>query len=197
MKSLSRSVLLSSLALLGAAALASAAVPTMDVTVSDSAGKLEFKGKTNAQGLFTTKSLAPGNYVVQFTAKTSKGGPYALVVSAGKKKVMAESVPAAKFSKGGVAMRVEVSKGMSLTGQVAEAGQATIAANNGSNKSNARVKYVDGKKFVWVQSELGSNLGGHWVDATSPEARNVQEVGTKGLQDMQSRYQNPNQGGGG
>ncbi len=196
MKPFRRSLLFSSLALLGAASIASATIPTMEVTVSDSAGKLEFRGKTNSEGLFTTKTLAPGNYVVQFNSKSSKGGPYFLVIAAGKKKVTAESVPAAKFSKGGVAMHVEVSKAMSLTGQVAETGQMTTTASNGGNKSNAKVKYVNGKKLVWVQGELGSNLGGHWVDANSPEGRNVQAVGTKDLQDIQSRSQFPQPGGG-
>lgn len=190
MKPLSRSFLLTSLALLGAASLAVAAAPTMNVTVTNSAGKLEFKGKTDAQGLFTTKSLAPGNYVVQFNSKSSQGGPYALVVTAGKKKVTADSVPASKFSKGGIAMRVEVAKPMSLIGQVAAAGHTTIASNQTSTKGGVKVKYVDGKKFVWVQSELGSNLGGHWVDANSPEARNVENVDTKGFQDLQSRGNN-------
>lgn len=198
MKTLSRSLLLTSLALLGAASLASAAVPTMDVTVSNSSGKLLFKGKTDATGLFTTKSLAPGSYVVQFNSKSSKGGPFAVVVAAGKKKVVANSVPASKFSKGGVAMRVEVSKAMSLTGQVAEAGQTTMASDEGSTKGNAKVKYINGKKYVWVQGELGSNLGGRWVDANSPEAQNRQDLGgTKSLQDMQSKTQYPRQGGGG
>ncbi|MEO6870674.1 MAG: carboxypeptidase-like regulatory domain-containing protein [Chthoniobacterales bacterium] len=186
MKTLRRFLFL--FALLGAASLVSAAVPPMDVTVSNSAGKLLFKGKTDAQGVFTTKSLAPGNYVVQFKSKSSKGGPYTLVVGAGKKKVVAESVPASKISKGGVALRVEVSKAISLSGQVAEAGQTTMAASAGSDKSNAKVKYVNGKKFVWVQGELGSNLGGRWVDANSPEGRNVQNVDTKSIQDLQSRH---------
>lgn len=146
----------------------------MTVTVSNSAGKLMFKGKTNAAGSFTTKSLTPGNYVVQFNSDSSKGGPYALVVAAGKKKVVADSVPASKFRTGGVAMRVEVSKAVSLTGQIAPAGQTTLASNESGSNGNARVKYINGKKYVWVTNEIDSNLGGRWVDANSPEGRSNQ-----------------------
>ncbi|MGH7938897.1 MAG: carboxypeptidase-like regulatory domain-containing protein [Bryobacteraceae bacterium] len=182
MKTLRCSLLVASVALLGVASLASAAVPAMTVTVSNSAGKLMFKGKTNAAGLFSTKSLAPGSYVVQFNSDSSKGGPYALVIGAGKKKVVADSVPASKFSKGGVAMRVEVSKAMSLTGQVSDAAANTTA-------SNGKVKYINGKKFVWIEGAMGSNLGGRWVDAASPEARDVILIDQKGIQEFQDRTQ--------
>ena len=189
--------LLSSLALFSAASLACASVPKMDVTVSDSAGKLLFKGKTDAQGLFTTDKLPAGDYVVQFKADSAKGGPFLLVVSAGKKKTSAESVPGSKFVKGGVAMRVEVAKPMSLSGQVAEAGQPGSTGTMAASKGNPRVKYVNGKKLVWVQGGVGSNIGGHWVDANSPEGQNVQHVGSEDLQDLQGRTQFPRGGNGG
>ncbi|MGI8432999.1 MAG: hypothetical protein ACR2MW_12010 [Chthoniobacterales bacterium] len=188
MKTIRRSLLLSSLALLGAASLAFASTPKMDVTVSNSAGKVFFKGKTDTQGVFATKNLSPGDYVVQFNASSAKGGPFALVINVGKKKVSADSVPAAKFVKGGVAMRVEVGKEMRLVGQVAPVGQITVG--NGDKavaKGPGKVKYVNGKKYVWVEGGTGSNLGGHWADADSPEARNVTNWGAKDLQDYQSR----------
>ena len=187
MNTLRRSFVLSSLTIIGAAALASAALPSMDVTVSDSAGKLVYQGKTNPQGLFTTKELAPGNYVVRFNEKSAKGGPYALVVSAGTKKVVANSVAASQLSAGGVSMRVQAKKATSVTGQVAEASHPTTSTNASGHGSNAKVKYIDGKKFVWVQGELGSNLGGRWVDANSPEGRQVEGVDTKTIQDLQGR----------
>jgi hypothetical protein len=170
----------------------------MDVTVSNSGGKLLYKGKTDVKGAFATKTLAPGNYVVQFNSKSSKGGPFAVVVSAGKKKVTAESVPSAKFAKGGVAMRVEVDKAMSLVGQVADVGQITLENGDQANaKGNGKVKYINGKKYVWVEGNLGSNLGGRWVEANSPEGQRVENVSTKALQDLQGRSQNPDQSGGG
>ena len=190
MKTFSRSFLLSSLALLGVASLVFASAPKMDVTVTNSAGKVLFKGKTDAQGVFATNNLSPGNYVVQFNADAAKGGPFALVVNVGKKKVAAESVPATRFVKGGVAMKVEVDKEMRLVGQVAPVGQITLGnGDKAAAKTSAKVKYVNGKKFVWVQGGTGSNLGGHWADADSPEARNITNWGSKDLQDFQSRTQ--------
>ena len=195
MKTFSRSLLLSSLALLGAASLAFASAPKMDVTVTNSAGKVLFKGKTDAQGVFATRNLSPGNYVVQFNANSANGGPFALVINVGKKKVAAESVPASKFVKGGVAMKVEVDKEMRLVGQIAPVGQITLGnSDKAVAKGSAKVKYVNGKKYVWVVGGTGSNLGGHWADADSPEARNITTYGAKDLQDLQSRSQFP--GGG-
>ena len=188
MKTNLRSLLLSSFALLGAASLAFASAPKMDVTVSNSAGKVFFQGKTDTQGVFATRNLSPGSYVVQFNADSAKGGPFAVLLSAGKKKVSAESVPAAKFVKGGVAMRVEVDKEMKLVGQVAPVGQITLGSGDKAvAKNSAKVKYINGKKFVWVGGATGSNLGGHWADADSPEARHVATWGAKDLQDYQSR----------
>lgn len=196
MKTYRRSLVISSLALLGAASLAFASAPKMDVTVTNSAGKVLFKGKTDPQGVFATNNLSPGNYVVQFNANSTKGGPFAVMVNAGKKKVSAESVPAAKFVKGGVALRVEVDKAMRLVGQVAPVGQITLG--NGDKavaKGQGKVKYVNGKKYVWVEGGTGSNLGGHWADADSPEARNVTNIGNKDIQDFQSRGRSLTPGG--
>lgn len=191
MKTLLHSLLLSLLVFLNAATLSYAAsAPAMEVTVSNSGGKLVYKGQTDAKGTFATPNMAPGSYVVQFNSKGSvKGGPFALVVSAGKKKVVAESVPAGKFSKGGVAMKVDVAREMNLTGQIAEAGAATA-----DTKGNSKVKYINGKKYVWVSGELGSHLGGRWVEAGSPEAQNIQNVGRDALRDYQARSQLPGSG---
>lgn len=103
-----------------AASLAKAGVPSMNVTVSDSTGKAAFKGATKADGGFATNKLQPGNYVVQFTAKNSamKGGQYSIIVAAGKRKVVANSVAGEMFLGGGVAMRVEVGAELNIIGQV-------------------------------------------------------------------------------
>lgn len=180
------------MALSSAISLANASVPIMEVKIATGAGKLVFSGKTDRTGLFTTRQLAPGDYVVQFNSKSSKGGPFAVVVSAGKKKVVAESVPSSKFNQGGVAMKLKVDKAMSVTGQVAEVGQT--AAKNGAvvQENGRKVKYVDGKKYVWVQGELGSNLGGRWVEADSAEGRNVENMSTDSIQQLQqSRSKTP------
>lgn len=119
MKNLIRGTLLS-FALL-AACMAYGGVSPINVTVSDAGGKASFKGVTNAKGTFATAKLKPGNYVVQFnsTSGTLRGNRYAIVVSAGMKKVAAAAVPGEKFAGGGVALRVVVGAGLNITGQVA------------------------------------------------------------------------------
>ena len=190
-----RSLLSTLVLLLGAGSLAFAtSAPSLDVVVSNSSGKVVFKGRTNAEGVFTTSKLAPGNYVVQFNSTSSlKGGPFALVVGAGEKKVVANAVAGTKFAQGGVAMKVQVGPTtMSLTGQVAAAGstaQGTTPPNGERMEHGQRVKYVDGKKFVWVQSEIGSNLGARWVEASSVEGRQAHTVSRQDIQDRQARTQ--------
>ncbi len=113
--------------LLGAAAsIASAAVPLVSVTVADSSGRAAYKGITDGKGTFATGRLQPGSYVVQFNSRSApEGSRYALVISAGTKKVVASSVEAEKFGAGGVAMKIDVAAGLTITGQVAEAGAQT------------------------------------------------------------------------
>ena len=140
-----------------AASMAYGSVPAMNVTVSDASGKAAFKGATDAKGTFTTARLKPGNYVVQFNSTNGamKGNRYAIVVSAGTKKVAANAVPGEKFAGGGVAMKVDVGTGVNITGQVA-------------SEANGAVK--NGKKMVWIPKQLGSNMPGHWAEEGSAEA---------------------------
>ena len=153
MKKLISSTLLS--LLLIAASVAYGAVPVMNVSVSDASGKAAFKGTTNSKGTFATANLKPGNYVVQINSKSAvKGTFYAVVVSAGKKKVSASAVPAEKFAGGGVALKVDVGAGLNITGQVAAEDKAAMK---------------DGKKMVWIPPVLGSNQPGHWVEEGSAE----------------------------
>lgn len=146
-----------------AATTAFAGVPPVNVTVSAS-GKPSFKGKTDAKGSFATAKLTPGEYVVQFNSSSAelKGKKYAVVVSAGKKKVSA-SVPGEKFAGGGVAMKVDVGSGLNITGVVA-ADDAPVSKNN--------------KKMVWIAPELGSNMPGRWVEEDSAEAKIAKSRGT-------------------
>ncbi len=178
MKTFRCSFLFSLLVFLGLASLAQAAsAPAVEVTISNSAGKVVYKGKTDSGGAFATPSLAAGDYVVLFNSKGSvKGGPYALVVNVGEKKVDADSVPAAKFSHGGVAMKVPVDHPMKLTGEIAAAGATkTVAANTqGKSKSKGKTKYVNGREYVWIPPEPGGWLPGKWVEAGSVEARNAE-----------------------
>jgi hypothetical protein len=151
MKNVIRSAVLILLFL--AAFMAYGGVPPMKVTVSDAGGIASFKGAINSNGVFATGNLKPGNYVVQFNANSAavKGNYYALVVSAGTKKVVADSVAGEKFAGGGVAMRVAVGAGLNITGQV------------------ANVKVTNGKILVWIPPMLGSNMPGHWAEKGSAE----------------------------
>jgi hypothetical protein len=119
------------------ASVASATVPLVSVTVTDSSGKVAYKGATDGKGTFATDKLQRGGYVVQFNSKSvPKARKYALVVSAGKKKVVADAVEGEKFSPGGVAMRIDVAAGLNITGQVAPDGMNKADAQTSSrNKS--------------------------------------------------------------
>ena len=157
-------------------------IPAMNVTVSDSGGKAAYKGATNSSGTFATPKLNPGNYVVQFNSKSPavKCNSYAVVVSAGKKKVAANSVAGEKFNGGGVALKVDVGNGLNITGQVAEETRGPVTK--------------DGKKMVWIPPALGSNLPGRLVPEDSAEAktsRSRTHMSTQEVQRMQESASNP------
>lgn len=143
-------------------------VPPINVIVSDASGKAAFKGATQRNGAFVTANLAPGDYVVQFNAKNAalNGQRYLLVVSAGKKKVIADDVAAEKFSGGGVAMRITVGSGLRIAGQV--------APDNATSSSDVqKVRIIKGQRYVWVKGRTGSNIGDHWEEDGLAAARNV------------------------
>ncbi|MGZ4966143.1 MAG: carboxypeptidase-like regulatory domain-containing protein [Chthoniobacterales bacterium] len=183
MKNCFRNLLLS-LSLAAAASVYGAGMPSVGVTVSDAAGHVAYKGRTNAGGTFATGKLAPGDYVVQFSSAGAPAGNYALVVSAGKEKTVAEAVPGTKFGGGGVAMRIKVGKDMNVTGQLSTGKAGAVAAKAGST---TQVKIVNGKRYLWVGPETGSNIGGHWVEEGSPEAQNLTRLNKQGVQSLQDR----------
>jgi hypothetical protein len=161
---------------IGAAPLAYAAVPAINVTVSDSGGKAAYKGATDTKGTFATGKLQPGGYVVQFNSKSApKGSKYAMVVSAGKKKVTANAVQAEKLAAGGVAMKIDVGAGLNITGQV-----ATEDKNSGPMGKN-------GKAMVWIPKKLGSNIAAHWAESDSAEAKEAMTSTNMSRQDLQNR----------
>ncbi len=170
------------LSLFLAAGVAHGAIPPLNVTVSDASGKAAFKGTTNAKGTFATAKLKPGNYVVQFNSPNGGiQGNYAIVVSAGTKKVSAAGVAGAKFAKGGVALKVDVGANLNIAGQVAA--EAAGASKNG-------------KKMVWLPPMAGSHMPGHYVEEDSAEYMEAKTAGRLSNQDvsnMQSRSQSPGQ----
>ena len=175
MKTSRYSLLFLLLVSLGIVSLASGiAAPIVDVKVSSSGGKVVYKGTTNAKGAFATPNLPSGNYIVQFnTDEPLKGGPFALALSAGKETSEADAIPAGKFLKGGVAMKIRVSGSASLTGKVGPAGSMAKTAVAGT-KSGAKTKMINGHEFVWIPPEPGDWHPGKWVEADSVEAKNAQ-----------------------
>jgi hypothetical protein len=166
----------------GLAPAANADIPSMNVTVFDALGGVAFKGPINANASFATQNLHPGNYVVQFNTRSAavKGNQYLLVVSAGKKKVIAAAVPGETFNGGGAAMKVQVGPGSNITGQVVN--DQAVARVDG-----LKFRVIDGKRFVWVTEELGSNRGGHWAEEGLPPAQNVVAWRTADIQKRQDR----------
>jgi hypothetical protein len=166
--------------LLGLATTAYGRIPSMDVTVFDGIGKVAFKGPISANATFATRNLPPGNYVVQFNTKSAavKENLYLLVVSAGKKKVIAAAVPGEKFTGGGVAMKIDVGRGSQITGQVAKE-QAVAQVDEATSR------VIDGQRYFWVTNELGSNLGGRWVAEGLAPAANINRVRTDDIRKWQ------------
>ncbi len=182
MKNMIRNTVMS--LLLGVVSMAYGAVPPppINVIVSDASGKAAFKGTTNSSGAFATAKLQPGNYVVQLNSKSPavKGNHYAVVVSAGKKKVVANAIAGEKLAGGGVALKVDVGPGLNITGQVAAEVSGAVNKN--------------GKKMVWIAPMLGSNMPGHWVEEDSTEAKvskTRSSMSTSDVQKLQDRMSNP------
>ena len=99
------------------ACMAYGAVPPLNVTVSDASGKVAFRGKTDAQGTFSTDKIKPGIYDVQFTSTSAIAGNYSIKVSAGMKHVSAAGIAGEKFVKG-VALKVNVQNLLNIVGEV-------------------------------------------------------------------------------
>jgi hypothetical protein len=149
------------------------AVSRMKVTVFNAAGKVAFKGGTSDGGTFATGSLQPGKYIVQFNSTTAavKGQEYGLVISAGKKKVVAGSVAGEKFLGGGVAMRIEVGSGLGITGQIGPG-------------LPMQVDPKTGERMVWLRPRIGTHMPGRWVPENSPELVSAFNSGEIRLEDV-------------
>jgi hypothetical protein len=163
-----------SLAVISAAA-AATAVPSLNVAVLDSGGKVTFKGATDPRGLFASPKMQPGKYAVQFTSKDApKGSHYTLVVVAGTKKTSASAITAEKLAGGGVAMNIEVKASNSIQAQVvADMAETRIGKN--------------GKLMVWIPKKIGSNLPAHWAESDSAEAKEVEASYSYSIKNMQNK----------
>lgn len=160
---------------LGAAAICSGAIPSVNVIVADSGGKTAYKGATDSRGIFASPKLTPGSYAVQFTSNNApKGSHYTVVVVAGTKKTFASAITAEKLAGGGVAMKIDVGPGRNIQAQVAEEDKATRIGKNG-------------KLMVWIPRKIGSNLPAHWAESDSAEAQEVMTSSSYSLKNMQNK----------
>ena len=157
--------------LLGLASTARGGIPAMQVTVFNASQKVAFQGPLGSDATFATKKLPRGKYVVQFNTRNAaaKNNLYLLVVSAGMKKVIAAAVPGEKFTAGGVAMKVDVGPSLKITGQVAQENAMT-------GQGVSRYRVIDGKRYVWMTTQLGSNLRGRWVEERLAPSVNIVTV---------------------
>jgi hypothetical protein len=157
-------------------------IPSMEVTVTNAAGKVAYKGAVRSDGSFATGNLEPGNYVVEFDSKAKivKGAKFALSAIAGKNNVSSDSVNGERILDPGVAMKISVAGNAKITGQVAPAGAMTKQATtaNAKSKYTGPVKIINGKRYIWVLPYTGSVSGGRWVEEGSPEAMQAEGVNT-------------------
>ena len=139
-------------------------VAGMDVTVSDAAGRLVHRGKTDAAGVFVTGRVAPGNYVVQLNAKkvALNRNDYGIFAAGGTHRVVADAVEGATFAKGGVAMRLKLKAATPIIGQVALGGVNALGT-----------KIVGGLRYILMPPETGSHAGPRWVEEGTHSARNI------------------------
>ena len=167
-------------------------MPSLDVTVRDkSGGKVVSSAKTDARGNFSTGEVQPGSYTVEFRTKNSAalaGNQLQISVSTGKGPSTEATAPGARFGSG-VAVTVDVKKAAALRGQVA-AQSAAAMTDTGETKGPLRagsVKIINGKRYVWMPPEMGSNMGGKWVPEGTPGAPAANT--TRGNQDSLRRMQ--------
>ena len=146
---------------------ARAGIPAMNVTVFDATEKIVFKRAIDPSATFATGSLPAGKYVVQFNTRSAavNGNQYLFVVAAGKKKVIADSVAGETLTRGGAALKIQVSSGSQISGQVLN--DEAIAQAGGP-----KFRTVDGKRYVWVSEQTGTNLA-HWEEVSAGPSRNV------------------------
>ena len=139
------------------------------LVVKDPGGAAVFKGKTGSGGAFATGPLEAGNYIVQFTSRSSalKGGQYSIAAVGGQKAVTANAVAGEKFGGGGVAMKVAVAARSKLTGQVV-AGATAAMENVGAAKREGTARSRQGNPDSLRRMQ---DLGGQGAATNTSEAK--------------------------
>jgi Carboxypeptidase regulatory-like domain len=141
-------------------------VANVEVTVSDAAGRLIYRAKTDANGVFVMRQAPPGNYVIEFKARNaaSNRNDYAIFAAAGHQRVVADAISGAKFAGAGVAMRLKTRTRSPIIGQVALGGVNALGT-----------KIVKGVRYVLLPPATG-DLGPRWVEEGTEAARNVTRI---------------------
>jgi hypothetical protein len=165
-KNMGRGILFCAGLWLAASVVHAAGVANVNVTVSDSAGKVAYRGKTDSNGVFASTTVGPGNYVVQFNAKNAAANraDYGIYAAAGYHRVVAEAVAGSKLAGAGVAMRVKAASGTPIIGQVAVGGATGLGT-----------KIVNGKRYVLVAPKTG-DIAPRWVEEGTTAGRNVTRI---------------------
>lgn len=165
------------------AGLSAASASPIEVNVLDPGGKLVSRAKMNSAGAFATPALSGGNYVLQLRSTTPiTGKQFDISVASGRKKASAEAIPGEKFAGSGIGLKIDVTKGMSISGRVAAA------------VDNPSVKWVNGHKYIWVQGSTGSNISGRWLpeeEARGAANRNLGTIDKGSIQWMWEKAYNP------
>ena len=177
-----RNILLISLTFASAAAYAATGSGAIKVSVKEQgSGKVLYQGATDGGGNFKTSNLPPGAYTIEFRPDAKDTAANQLTVALGGIKGPAKQ----SAISGGLAVNVEVSPASRISGKgTTSHGAATAQSNerrprefasdraaSGVEKVKANVKVVNGKRYVWVPAEIGSNMGGKWVEEGTEGAR--------------------------
>jgi hypothetical protein len=142
-------------------------VAKVDVTVSNEAGKLVYRGTTDSNGVFATKQVAQGSYVIQFNAKRAalSRNDYAIYAAAGHRRAVADTISGAQLAGAGVAMRLKPAVSTPIIGQVALGGVNALGT-----------KIVKGVRYVLLPPRTG-DIGPRWVEEGTAPTHNVTRIG--------------------
>ncbi|HSH40233.1 MAG TPA: carboxypeptidase-like regulatory domain-containing protein [Chthoniobacterales bacterium] len=151
----------------------------VDITAKEKrSGKVVYQGKTDAAGKFATSTLEPGKYLIELRSKEAQGFQVALGGTKTAKQVNA---------KDGLAFDIEIDPASKVSGKVTGT-PMSAAQQQATAKNNKNVRIINGKRYVWVGGQIGSQMGGKWIPEEEAEAMNPnasRRNAGEGLQRMQ------------
>lgn len=167
------------LPLLLALASSASAIPPLDVTVSDATTGRTHQMLTKPDGTFATGALPSGSYVIKFRSHDAAlaNDQFLLVLRAGKKTMVSNAIPGKQFAAGGAAVRMQLGNEKQITGQVASERELR----------KAKVRMVNGKRFIWREGGTGDNFGARWVEENSLRGATLTGLSEEAFRNMQER----------